>query len=265
MSSFTKTFSSALGKKLIMGLTGLFLALFLVIHLIGNLQLFNDDAGKSFNQYSFFMTHFLPIKIVSYLLYASIILHAVYALLITLKNNKARTVGYAQYNGAANSSWSSRNMGILGTILLIFIVIHMKSFWWEYHNGDLPYARYEMSLSNPADVVVTPLPFDGNPLVHSEYVDVQSGREVVVAKDLYMIVVEAFSQLWYVILYVLSMIALGFHLYHGFQSGFQSLGFDHNKYFPAVKFLGLWVFSILIPVVFAAMPIYIYLKQSNLL
>jgi succinate dehydrogenase / fumarate reductase cytochrome b subunit len=61
------------------------------------------------------------------------------------------------------------------------------------------------------------------------------------------------------------MIALAFHLYHGFQSGFQTLGFDHNKYFPAIKFLGLWAFTIIIPALFAAMPIYIYLKQSNLI
>lgn len=259
MSSFTKAFSSTLGKKLIMGLTGLFLCLFLVVHLIGNLQLFKNDDGKAFNEYSYFMTHFTPIKIISYLLYASIILHAVYALIITTRNNKARPVGYASYNGAANSSWSSRNMGILGTILLIFIVVHMSNFWAQYHWGKLPYARYEMSLSDPTNVTFTPLPFDGKHLVHSEYVDAQKGTEVVVAKDLYQIVTEAFQQWWYVALYVLSMIAMGFHLYHGFQSGFQTLGWDHSKYKPAIDFLGLWVFSIIIPALFAAMPLYFLL------
>lgn len=258
MSSFTKAFSSTLGKKLVMGLTGLFLCLFLVVHLIGNLQLFKDDAGKAFNEYSYFMTHFTPIKIISYLLYASIILHAVYALIITSINKKARTVGYAVYNGAANSSWSSRNMGILGTILLIFIVIHMKSFWAEYHWGALPYAKYEMSLNDETDVQVTPLPFTGEHLVHTQYVDTQNGREVVVAKDLYKIVNESFHQWWYVLIYVISMIAMGFHLYHGFQSGFQTLGFDHSKYKPLIDFLGLWVFSILIPAAFAAMPLYFF-------
>jgi succinate dehydrogenase / fumarate reductase, cytochrome b subunit len=261
MSSFTKTFSSTLGKKLIMSLTGLFLCLFLVVHLIGNLQLFKHDAGKAFNEYSYFMTHFLPIKIVSYLLYASIILHAVYALIISMNNNKARTVGYAQYNGSANSSWSSRNMGILGTILLIFIVVHMSNFWAQYHWGGLPYTEYVSSLQNPNEVRVTELPISAVELNHSSYIDAQNGVEVVVAKDLYKVVVESFGQLWYVILYVLSMIAMGFHLYHGFQSGFQTLGFDHNKYFPAIKFLGLWVFSIIIPALFAAMPIYIYLTR----
>ncbi|MBC7915407.1 MAG: succinate dehydrogenase cytochrome b subunit [Pyrinomonadaceae bacterium] len=261
MSSFTKTFSSTLGKKLIMSLTGLFLSLFLIVHLIGNLQLFNDDAGKAFNEYSYLMTHFLPIKIVSYLLYLSIILHAVYAVVVTLNNKKARPVGYAQYNGSANSSWSSRNMGILGTILLVFIVIHMKSFWWEYHNGGLPYTQYVTELQNPEAVTVTTLPVSSVELMHSSYIDAQSGTQVVIAKDLYKIVVDAFGNLWYVALYVVAMIAMGFHLYHGFQSGFQTLGFDHNKYFPAIKFLGLWVFGILIPAVFAAMPIYIYLTQ----
>lgn len=258
MGSLSKGFSSTLGRKLIMGLTGLFLSLFLVIHLIGNLQLFNDDGGKAFNEYSYFMTHFLPIKIVSYVLYLSIILHAVYALIITARNKKARPVGYAQYNGAANSTWSSRNMGILGTVILVFIVIHMKTFWAEYHWGGLPYVQYEMSLENPDMVRVTQLPIDGKPLVHTKFVDVQNKTEVLVAKDLYRVVQEAFQQEWYVILYVISMIVLGFHLYHGFQSGFQTLGFDHVKYKPTIDFVGLWVFSVIIPAVFALMPIYMY-------
>lgn len=258
MSSFTKAFSSTLGKKLIMSLTGLFLCLFLIVHLLGNLQLFKDDGGKAFNEYSYFMTHFLPIKIISYILYLSIILHAVYALVITIRNNKARNVGYAVYKGSANSSWNSRNMGILGTILLIFIVLHMSNFWAQYHWGGLPYTKYEMSLSNPEDVKVTQLPVSGNPLVHSEYVDAQAGTEVVIAKDLYYIVMQLFKEWWYVALYVVSMIAMGFHLYHGFQSGFQTLGWDHKRYKPIIDFIGLWVFSIIIPALFAAMPLYVY-------
>jgi len=259
MSNFSKAFSSTLGKKLIMGLTGLFLSLFLVVHLIGNLQLFKDDGGQAFNEYSYFMTHFTPIKVISYLLYASIILHAVYALILTTGNQKARPVGYAQYNGAANSSWSSRNMGILGTVLLIFIVIHMKSFWWEYHNGPIPFKKYETSLTNSHDVVTSDLPAEG--ITHTQYVDTQNGKQVVIAKDLYKVVNDAFSQWWYVAIYVISMIAMGFHLYHGFQSGFQTLGFDHSKYKPVIDFLGLWVFSIIIPALFAAMPLYFFIKQ----
>ncbi|WP_423147575.1 succinate dehydrogenase cytochrome b subunit [Rubrolithibacter danxiaensis] len=261
MSSFTTTFSSTLGKKLIMALTGLFLCVFLVVHLIGNLQLFKDDQGQAFNAYSYFMTHALPIKIISYVLYLSIVLHAVYALIVTTRNKKARPQGYAVYHGEKNSSWSSRNMGILGTVLLIFIVIHMSNFWAQYHWGGLPYTKYEVNLNNEAEVAkVTHLPITGEKLVYSDYVDAQRGVQVLVAKDLYSIVVSAFHQWWYVLLYVVSMVALSYHLVHGFQSGFQTLGWDHKKYFPIIKFLGIWVFSILIPLLFAAMPLYFFFK-----
>ncbi len=241
-----------------MSMTGLFLCLFLIIHVVGNLQLFRADAGKAFNEYSYFMTHFLPIKIVSYLLYLSIILHAVYALIITVNNNKARPVGYAKVDGAANSSWNSRNMGVLGTILLIFIVVHMGNFWFQYKFGDMPYTQYETSLSDPTQVNITQLPLDGTKRVHSEFVDVERGVQVVVLKDLYRIVQLSFKQWWYVALYVISMIALAFHLYHGFQSGFQTLGWDHRKYKPLIDGIGLWLFSIIIPALFALMPLYIY-------
>lgn len=231
---------------------------FLVVHLIGNIQLFKDDDGQAFNSYAYFMTHFAPIKVVSYLLYFSLIVHAIYALVLTRKNKKARPVGYAMSNGAANSLWTSRNMGVLGTILLIFIVIHMNTFWAQYHWGALPYAKYEVSLSNPKDVVVTPIPFDGKEVVHADYVDSIKGTQVTVAKDLYKIVAEAFKQGWYVALYVIAMGALAFHMIHGFSSAFQTLGLDHKKYIGTIKFLGIWIFGVLIPLGFAAMPLYFF-------
>ena len=263
MSKSEPTFSSSLGKKLIMSLTGLFLCTFLVVHLIGNIQLFKDDGGQAFNAYSYFMTHFPPIKIVSYLLYASIIIHAVYALVLTINNKKARPVGYASYKGQANSPWNSRNMGILGTILLIFLVVHMTNFWAQYHWGNLPYAKYEVSLTNPHDVQVTPIPFNpGVPeLAHADYADAQAGKQVIIAKDLYKIVNELFKQWWYVALYVISMAAMSFHLIHGFRSAFQTLGWDNNRYVPLIRFLGVWIFGVLIPLGFAAMPVYIFLLK----
>jgi succinate dehydrogenase / fumarate reductase, cytochrome b subunit len=261
MGNYAKTFSSSLGKKLIMSLTGLFLCIFLVVHLIGNIQLFKDDGGQAFNAYSYFMTHFPPIKIVSYILYLSIIVHAVYALIVTRDNSKARPVGYAYYKGSANSPWTSRNMGILGTIILVFLVVHMSNFWAQYHWGDLPYAKYEASLTDLSDVKVTPIPFDqtASETVHSEYVDAQSQTKILIAKDLYKIVTESFKQWWYVLLYVVSMAALSFHLIHGFRSAFQTLGWDNSKYIPLIRFLGVWVFGVLIPLAFAAMPVYIFL------
>lgn len=258
MSDFKNTFSSSIGKKLIMAATGIFLCTFLVVHLVGNLQLFRDDNGQAFNAYAYFMTHFTPIKIVSYLLYASIILHAVYALVVTIGNNKARPVKYAVQAPQANSPWTSRNMGILGTILLVFIVVHMSNFWWKYHNAELPYARYEINLNDPKDITVSELPYDANRLVHSDYVDVQAGKQVVVSKDLYKLVANSFKTWWYVVLYVISMAALAFHLIHGFRSAFQTVGWDNKKYIPLIRFVGVWIFGVLIPLGFAAMPVYFY-------
>jgi succinate dehydrogenase / fumarate reductase cytochrome b subunit len=258
MSNFAKTFSSSLGKKLIMAATGLFLCTFLIIHLVGNLQLFRDDAGQAFNAYAYFMTHFAPIKVVSYLLYASIIIHAVYALILTMGNKKARPVGYAVYAGEQNSPWTSRNMGVLGTVLLVFIVIHMSNFWWKYHNEELPYAKYEISLNDPTDITVSELPWDAKRLVHSDYVDTQAGKQIIVSKDLYKVVAHSFQTWWYVLLYVISMAALSFHLIHGFRSAFQTVGWDNKKYVPIIRFLGVWVFGVLIPLGFAAMPVYFY-------
>jgi len=258
MGNFTKTFSSSLGKKIIMSLTGLFMCVFLVVHLVGNFQLFKNDAGQSFNAYSYFMTHFTPIKVISYLLYLSIILHAVYALILTASNKKARSVGYAQYNGKSNSPWSSRNMGILGTVLLVFIVIHMNTFWAQYHWGGLPFIKYETNLQNPADVTITELPFTGTEMQHVDYVDAQHGTQILIAKDLYKVVVDVFHQWWYVLLYVISMAALGFHLIHGFRSAFKTIGWDNNKYVPIIRFLSIWIFGVFIPLAFAAMPVYFF-------
>ncbi|SEN63281.1 succinate dehydrogenase / fumarate reductase cytochrome b subunit [bacterium A37T11] len=254
MSSFKQAFTSSLGKKLIMSLTGLFLCTFLVVHLIGNLQLFHDDNGKAFNEYAYFMTHFPPIKVVSYLLYASIILHAIYALVVTLHNKKARPVKYAVYDGQANSKWNSRNMGFLGTILLFFIVSHMYSFWWKYHRDQVPYIEYRSDLNSGSTQT--------RELAAAEFNDYQNftdnGVEVVRARDLYRQVEFAFQEWWLVAFYVIAMVALSFHLIHGFRSAFQTLGWNHKKYVPLIRFIGIWGFGVLIPIGFAAMPLYFF-------
>ena len=134
-----RTLMSSIGKKLLMALTGLFLVTFLIVHMIGNFQLLIPDvheASKSFAKYGVFMTTFPLIKITSYLLYGSLFLHALYALILTLHNKKARPQGYAVNSQSKGVSWASTNMGILGTILLAFIIIHMGNFWFRFHFGD---------------------------------------------------------------------------------------------------------------------------------
>jgi succinate dehydrogenase / fumarate reductase, cytochrome b subunit len=255
MSNFSKTFSSSLGRKLIMCLTGLFLCSFLIIHLTGNLQLFKNDAGLAFNQYAHFMTHFTPIKVVSYLLYSSILVHTIWAIIITQKNKKSRPVAYA-VQPKEGSIWSSRNMGILGTILFVFIVVHMSNFWYEYHWGNTPFVEYRTDLNTGTTVAK-----EISASEYTEYVSyVNNGVEIIKSKDLYKAVAFSFQQWWIVALYVLAMVALSFHLVHGFQSAFQTLGWNHSKYKPLINFVGIWVFSVIIPIGFAAMPLYFLFK-----
>ena len=254
MSNSKPVLTSSLGRKLIMSLTGIFLCMFLIVHLIGNLQLFSNYDGYAFNKYAYFMTHFTPIKIVSYLLYASIILHAIYALILTRKNKAARPIGYAQFNGAANSKWNSRNMGILGTIILVFLATHLQNFWWKYHNDQVPYVEYRTDLATGE---TTPRELQASEF-HDYQVTVENNVEIVKARDLYKQVDFAFQNIGLVILYIIAMVALSFHLIHGFKSAFQTLGVSHKKYVPIIEFLGVWVFGIIIPIAFAMMPLYFY-------
>lgn len=215
---------SSLAKKYWMSATGLFLCTFLIGHLVGNLQLLlpAEEALTKFNEYARFMTTNPAIKIMSYLTYFSILFHAVDGILLVIQNRKARPVQYAYNKPSANSNWASRNMGLLGGILLFFIIIHMRAFWYEMHFGSVPF-----------DV-------NGN-------------------KDLYTITATAFQELWYVLLYVICMIAIAFHLSHGFSSAFQSVGANHAKYTPIIKKVG-YAFGILIPLAFAIIPIVLYLR-----
>jgi succinate dehydrogenase / fumarate reductase, cytochrome b subunit len=246
-------FAYLIGKKTLMALTGLFLTLFLIVHVSGNLQLFNNDNGKAFNEYSVFMTTFPPVKAISYLLYISIIAHAIDALILTLANKKARPKGYAVNNPSKNSSWSSRNMGLLGTVLLFFLIIHMTDFWYEYKFGDTPYKEYTTDISTGE---TTAKPYDGAIDGKMQEYVIDGQTKVVIVKDLYAEVAEAFNNPLIAIIYVICMISVAFHMHHGFQSSFQTLGINHPKYTPLIKKTGTLVFAIIIPALFAAMPLY---------
>ncbi|EHQ29056.1 succinate dehydrogenase cytochrome b subunit [Mucilaginibacter paludis] len=216
--------TTTLKYKLVMSLTGLFLCFFLIIHLLGNLQLLLPaaQAKLQFNWYSNLLAGNMLIKIISWVLLASIIAHAVYALLITRHNTKANGTKYVYDKRDAASKWNSRNMGLLGTIILLFLVIHFKDFWYQYDFKELPLD----SASN---------------------------------KDMYTVVVETFRQWWYVLIYEAAFIALGFHLLHGFFSAARTLGLYHPKYAKWVNVLG-WVYTAFITLGFMFIPLYIYFK-----
>ena len=252
MSEFKQTLSSSLGKKLIMALTGLFLCTFIIVHLGGNLFLFANDEGYGFNLYANFLTHFPPIEVVAYLLYLAILVHTLYAIILTTKNRKSRPVGYASQSKSP-ASWSSKNMGMLGSILFLFIVIHMSDFWYNYkYTHTVGYKEYRTNVLTNERTVTAFTPTDLN-FEHSATTD--GDVEIVRVKDLHAKVSESFHNPLYVAFYVLAMVAVAFHLLHGFQSAFQTLGWTHRKYTPVVQFIGTWFFGVIIPIGFALMPI----------
>jgi succinate dehydrogenase / fumarate reductase cytochrome b subunit len=260
MSWLTQTLSSSIGKKLVMALTGLFLSTFLIVHMVGNLQLFNADEGLSFNTYTVFMTSNPLIKTISYGLYAFILIHAVDGLYLAYKNRKAR--GKHNYATTKNqSSWSSRNMGVLGTILLVYIAVHMGDFWYEYKFGYVPFKKYTIDLAEGKVISTELMPqdFKLKSKLEERYSDDNITKTVVV-KDLFTEAEESFSNPLLVLFYVISMGAVSFHLVHGFKSGLQTLGANHPKYNPLISFIGVWLFGIIIPVAFAAMPVYFYIQ-----
>ncbi len=222
MSWLSISLSSSVGKKLFMSISGIFIIVFITVHMSGNTLLFKDDDGLAFNDYSSFMSTNTVIQFASKINYAIILLHVIYALILTKSNSAARPQGYDIKAGNVSSTWASRNMGFLGTIILIFLLIHLRGFWYEMHYGNLG------------------LDANGN-------------------KDLYTLVATSYSQWWYSAIYVVSMLALAFHLSHGFSSAFQTLGLNHVKYNAFIKVVGL-LFSIIIPLIFALMPIYLYFK-----
>ena len=214
-----------------MALTGLFLITFLIVHLIGNLQLLSGGGGQAFNEYAYFMTHNPIIKATSFGLYGSILLHAIQGLFLWRKNSQARgSQGYAvKANRVAGASKASIRMGAIGTVILIFIIVHMVQFWAQMKIVD----------------TVPDISYPG-----AEYA----------VKDLYTLVSTTYSNIWFVLFYVVSMIFVGFHLWHGFESAFQTLGLNHKKWTPMVRFVGRGL-SVLLAAGFAIIPIFMYLNQ----
>jgi succinate dehydrogenase / fumarate reductase, cytochrome b subunit len=261
---------SSIAKKYWMALTGLFLCLFLVGHLAGNLQLIFGDALQ-FNKYALFMTTNPAVKLLSYLTYISIVFHAVDGIMLTIQNKKARPVAYAMSSPQNSSSLASRNMAVLGTLILVFIATHMTNFWAKMHfdkNMPLQKITIEMQPGMKNDFYITT---DGGyvPANDPSYV-IKNKTEIFDAnvnvkvkdayKDLHKITFEFFKDkdygLAFTIFYVLSMAVLAFHLLHGFQSAFQSLGIN-NKFTPAIKTIGM-LFAIIVPLLFAIIPLYIH-------
>jgi succinate dehydrogenase / fumarate reductase cytochrome b subunit len=148
--------TSSIGKKLIVGLTGLFLISFLVVHVGINSAILLNDNGETFNTAAHFMSHNWVIRVMEIGLLLGILIHIGTTLKLHFENKAKRPVGYAVIDGKANSKWYSRSMTLLGTLLLIFLVIHMADFWlhtkkalYITHEEENPYLEVKAAMQNP--------------------------------------------------------------------------------------------------------------------
>jgi succinate dehydrogenase / fumarate reductase cytochrome b subunit len=214
-------------RKSVIAATGLFLCVFLIVHLTANTLLILPEhiARGMYNSYSTTLRESLFIKIIAYLLYLSIVLHAVYALIVTIRNKKAKPQKYVMDRSNENSTWTSKNMGILGMLILIFIVIHLANFW----------ARIKLGIGETVG-----LDIDGN-------------------KDVYEVTSSLFQNIYYVLFYTLIAVPLAFHLYHGLKSGFKTLGFYHKKGTAIIAKVSLF-YALFIGLGFGIIPLIVYLK-----
>lgn len=215
--------SSSIARKVAMALSALFLIIFLLIHLTVNItSLFSENV---FNELSHFMgTNFLIQFAMQPVLIFGVVFHFVMGFVLELKNRGARSVKYVKYNGAANASWMSRNMAISGGVILAFIVLHFIDFWFPEMN----YKYIEFLPEDPTRYF--------EELQHKFTNPLRVGA------------------------YVIAFVLLSLHLMHGFQSAFQSVGFNNKKYTPAIKKLGT-LYAVIIPLGFIIIALYHYFNN----
>lgn len=211
-------FSTAIGKKLLMGATGLFLILFLIVHCYINAQVFYNDGGEHFNLHAHFMGTNPIIRFIEIGLFIFLIWHSILGLQLFLQNKSRRKTRYAVSAGNQTSKWYSRSMAILGTLILLFLVVHLNNYW-----------------------------------IPNRYSQTVGTGEV----DLFSRMAEHFANPVMVLIYVLGCFALAWHLVHGFYSAFQTFGLATHRYKGMIRSIGVG-FAIIIPLVFALMPIWFY-------
>ncbi|MBU0560816.1 MAG: succinate dehydrogenase cytochrome b subunit [Bacteroidetes bacterium] len=212
-----RSINSSIGKKFIMALTGLSLILFLAVHLIGNLTLY--WGPEAFNGYVQTLDVVKPIiRVVEVILALVFISHIFYGVWLWIINKIAKAGKYAVNASSKNSSVYSRTAIISGSIIFIFLVLHLSTIWFAFNFG-----------YSPSDA----------------------------PHEYYNMLIVWFKDPIYSGFYVIAVILLAFHLNHGFQSAFQTLGWNHTKYFPFIKFVGS-LYALIMGVGFASFPIYFY-------
>ena len=224
-------FTSAVGRKIVMALTGLFLISFLIVHVGLNSCIFYDlpffdpaDNGSMFNRAAHFMGASFVIRLMEIGLFAGFILHIIQGYVVEVKNRSRRGQGYKVNLGNRGSKWYSRSMALLGTLILLFLIVHVSHFW-------VP-SRITHNLE-------------------------QAAYRGVETHNLFLKMYEVFQQPLIVILYLIGVISLAYHLFHGFHSAFRTIGVHNRKYLSMLKGLG-YGFTAIVCLLFAFMPISMY-------
>ena len=205
--------NSSVGKKILMSLTGLFLSIFLVEHLIGNLLLLKGDGGEAYNAYAKFMGGNPLVRTMEVGLIGLLLLHIVNGIRVWWNNRAAREKSYGAYKLHENTTLQARFMKVSAAFVLFFLLVHLRTFWVRARFGG---------------------EHDVAGLVAMEF---QSGI--------------------FVLFYLASLGILSYHLRHGFQSAFQTLGWRTNKYIGLIEFIAV-LFWLVIPIGFAIIPVYLY-------
>lgn len=212
-----------------MAFTGFFLILFLIVHASANACIFVPDHGETFNKVAHFLGTNWILHILEIGLFLGFILHIVQGIVLTIQNRRKRPIKYAVNHRNQITTWYSRSMGLLGVLILIFLIIHLNHFWVHTRLAAIFGGLDEISYS-------------------SMQVD-----------NLYLRMQEVFSHGWVVIVYLVALVALGYHLAHGFQSAFRTLGMTSSRYIPIIRGIGT-AYAIIIPVLFAVMPVAMYFE-----
>ncbi len=225
MSSFLR---SSIGQKLLMGITGFFLIMFLLVHLTVNSFLLFDSSGELFNVAAHFMATYPPMRIMELTLALGFVVHIIYAAILTLQNRKSRPESYKIVNQKETSKWASRNMFVLGALVLTFLVIHLVNFYIKLKTG-------HTSISH--------VPING-----------------VNMEDAYTLVQGLFEIWWYVVIYVIGAVFLGLHLHHAFWSAFQTLGWSNDLWRKRLATIGN-IYAVIVPCGFAFIAIFFLIKS----
>ena len=226
---WTEFLTSSVGKKIVMAVTGLSLILFLIVHVTVNACMWAvvfvpGDNGEVFNKAAHWLGSTLVPRVLEIGLFLFIIIHIIQGYVLEVQNRQKRGMNYQVKMGSEGSRWYRKSMGLLGTLIFLFLVVHIADFWIPSRFGGLNEIYYD-------------------------------GKGY---HNLYGKMIEVFQNPYIVALYIVGCISLAYHLIHGFQSSFRTIGVSNRRYMAMINATGI-AFSIIVSLLFAMMPVSVYL------